>query len=632
MPDAPSQDVTLTIDGRSVTVPRGTLVVEAAKRLGIEIPVFCYHHKMDPVGACRMCVVEITPGPPRAQTACTSPVAPGMNVLTNSAMAVAARADVLEMELANHPLDCPVCDKGGECPLQDYTFRHAYPVSQIDAPRLHFQKPIPLSERIALDRERCVLCYRCTRYYDEVTWEQELTVNERGVRSFITSQFDQPLQSSVSGNIIDLCPVGALTSRVWRFESRPWDMDHTESVCTRCSVGCNVTMWQRRGELVRITSHQNDDIDDGWICDRGRFEYTDVNHKDRLQVPTVKGRATTWEEALAAAAAGLRGKRVGISLRRETTNEELFLVKRLLAGPLRGARVTLEGRTQLPAPDGRTLRIRDLDAAKTIVVIASDTQRELPVLNLRIKKASTKRFANLILVHPDELDLDRASRDRLDHVRPGPEGTAAAVRALAGHRWLGEGTGPIAILYGDLGGTDDAGAIASAVEELARATGAGVMPLYRSTNERAALALGLGGQPRELAGAQALLTVGPPVAAIPSSVNFVVALDHLPRPEHQAADVVLPIPSFAQTQGSLTNLEGHVQWLRPVLPVEPPLRETWDILQELGVRLGSTLPEFVGIFPLQREAARAVPEFAVLADPPAPEAPPPAVLQGPARP
>ncbi len=632
MPDAPAQDVTLTIDGRSVTVPKGTLVVEAAKRLGIEIPVFCYHHKMDPVGACRMCVVEITPGPPRAQTACTSPVAPGMNVLTNSAMAVAARADVLEMELANHPLDCPVCDKGGECPLQDYTFRHAYPVSQIDAPRIHFQKPIPLSERIALDRERCVLCYRCTRYYDEITWEQELTVNQRGVRSFITSQFDQPLQSNVSGNIIDLCPVGALTSRVWRFESRPWDMDHTESVCTRCSVGCNVTMWQRRGELVRITSHQNDDIDDGWICDRGRFEYTDVNHKDRLQVPTLGGRPATWEQALAAAAAGLRGKRVGVWLRRETTNEELFLIKRLLGGPLRGARVTLEGRTQLAPPAGRTLRIRDLDAAKTIVVVGSDTQRELPVLNLRIKKASTKHFANLILVHPRDLDLDRGHRDRVDHVRPGPEGTAAAVRALAGHRWLAAGSGPIAILYGDLEGADDAGAIASAVEELARGTEAGVMPLYRGTNERGALALGLGAQPHELAGAQALLTVGPASAAIPSSVNFVVALDHLPRPEHERADVVLPIPSFAQTQGSLTNLEGRVQWLRPVLPVEPPLRETWDVLQELSVRLGSTLPEFIGIFPLQREAAQTVPEFAALADPPAPEEAQRAVLQGPARP
>ncbi|MGH7866921.1 MAG: 2Fe-2S iron-sulfur cluster-binding protein, partial [Candidatus Dormibacteraceae bacterium] len=164
MPD----EVKLTIDGRQISVPKGTLVVEAAKQVGIEIPVFCYHHKLDPVGACRMCVVEITPGPPKPTTACTTPVAEGMVIQTESAMAAAARADILEFELVNHPLDCPVCDKGGECPLQDYTFRHGYPVSRIDAPRVHFRKPIPLSEKIALDRERCVLCYRCTRYYDEV--------------------------------------------------------------------------------------------------------------------------------------------------------------------------------------------------------------------------------------------------------------------------------------------------------------------------------------------------------------------------------------------------------------------------------------------------------------------------------
>ncbi|MGH7921513.1 MAG: 2Fe-2S iron-sulfur cluster-binding protein, partial [Candidatus Dormibacteraceae bacterium] len=315
MPDAPSQDVTLTIDGRSITVPRGTLVVEAAKPLGIEIPVFCYHHKMDPVGACRMCVVEITPGPPRVQTACTTPVAPNMNVQTNSAMAASARADILEMELVNHPLDCPVCDKGGECPLQDYTLRHGYPVSSITAPRVHFQKPIALSEMIALDRERCVLCWRCTRYYDEITWSQELTSDHRGIRDCITSQFDEPLQSPVSGNIIDICPVGALTSRVWRFESRNWDMDSLFSVCTKCAVGCGVTLWRRRGSLIRVTAHENDAIDDGWICDRGRFEYTDVNRKDRLRVPAVKGRPVSWEEAMSAAAEGLRGKRVGIFLR-----------------------------------------------------------------------------------------------------------------------------------------------------------------------------------------------------------------------------------------------------------------------------------------------------------------------------
>ena len=226
-------DVTVTIDGQSVTVPPGTLIVEAAKNVGVEIPVFCYHHKLDPVGACRLCLVDIAPGPPRPQTACTTPVAPNMVIKTQSAMAVQARAEILEFELVNHPLDCPVCDKGGECPLQDFTFRHGYPTSRIDGPRLHFKKPIPLSANIALDRERCVLCYRCTRYYDEIAWEQELTTGQRGVQSFITSQFDQPLTSIFSGNIIDLCPVGALTSRVWRFESRPWDMTHTPSVCSK---------------------------------------------------------------------------------------------------------------------------------------------------------------------------------------------------------------------------------------------------------------------------------------------------------------------------------------------------------------------------------------------------------------
>src|SRR5215470_8622429 len=297
MPDAPDL-VTLTIDGQQVSVPKGTLIVEAAKRADIEIPVFCYHHKLAPVGACRLCLVEIAPGPPRPQTGCTTPVAEGMVIKTQSAMAVQARAEILEFELVNHPLDCPVCDKGGECPLQDFTFRHGYPISRIDGPRLHFKKPIPLSPNIALDRERCVLCYRCTRYYDEVAWEQELTSDARGVHTYITSQFDQPLQSVFSGNIIDLCPVGALTSRVWRFESRPWDMTHTASVCSKCAVGCSVTQWQRRGQLVRITSRENDDIDEGWICDRGRFDYTDVNDPSRLRTPTIRGSRASWTDAI----------------------------------------------------------------------------------------------------------------------------------------------------------------------------------------------------------------------------------------------------------------------------------------------------------------------------------------------
>jgi NADH-quinone oxidoreductase subunit G len=629
MPDG--DGVLISIDGQDVSVPRGTLVVEAAKRLNIEIPVFCYHHKLDPVGACRLCLVEISPGPPRPTTACTTPVAPGMVVRTNSVMAVGARADILEYELVNHPLDCPVCDKGGECPLQDYTFRHGYPVSRIDAPRVHFKKPIPLSARIALDRERCVLCYRCTRYYDEVAWEQELTVEQRGVHSYIAGQLDQPLQSIFSGNIIDLCPVGALTSRVWRFESRPWDMDHTESVCSRCSVGCNVTLWERRHQLVRVTSHENEEIDDGWICDRGRFEYTDVNHPQRLRAPRLDGETTTWADACEAVAAGLRGKSVGISIAQDTTNEEAYVLSRLLAGPLKGARVAMQGRTGLPPPaagDPQQLLIKEIDTARTVVVIASDTAREVPIVNLRVKKAVAKGGARLVIVHPDELDLDRWSGP-LHHVRPAPGRLAQAVRELAGHEFLQEG--PIAILHGDAGGAG-VPALREAVAALAAATGARVMPLYRGTNERGLLGLGLAAEPDDLEGVEAVLCWGPPAPdSLPGSASFVAVWDSLLRPEHGSPDVVLPDITFAEKQGSYTNLEGRVQFLRPVLEVSPPLRESWDVLCELGRRLGLPL-DYTGIYQLQREAAAAFPTLAALAQPPAPSPPPTPVLYGPSRP
>src|SRR2546428_2361422 len=460
-------DINLTIDGKKLTVPAGTLIVAAARTVGIEIPVFCSHHKLDPVGACRLCLVDFSPGPPRPQTACTTPVSEGMVVRTQSAMAVQARADILEFELANHPLDCPVCDKGGECPLQDFTFRHGYPTSRIDGPRLHFKKPIPLSETIALDRERCVLCYRCTRYYDEVAWEQELTVGQRGVQSFITSQFDQPLQSIFSGNIIDLCPVGALTSRVWRFESRPWDMTPTASICSKCAVGCNVNLWQRRGQLVRVTARENDDIDEGWICDRGRFDYTDVNDPTRLRTPRIRCASGTWADALTAVANGIKGKgaKLGVSLPKDITNEEAFLFQRMLDGPLRGARVKMHGRTALPLPFGGTLRIKEIDDARVLVLVASGTENEVPIVNLRIKKAVSKRGARLIVIHPDGVDLDRDPRTV--HIRNAPGSAAAEVRKLASNELLKSAGGLVAILYGDGLGSEEIVDLAKSCRELA---------------------------------------------------------------------------------------------------------------------------------------------------------------------
>jgi NADH-quinone oxidoreductase subunit G len=622
--------VSLTIEGRKVSVPKGTLVVEAAKRVGVEIPVFCYHHKMAPVGACRLCLVEISPGPPKPTTGCTTPAAEGMVVKVNSPLAVAARADILEYELVNHPLDCPVCDKGGECPLQDYTFRHAYPTSQIDGPRLHFKKPIPLSDKIALDRERCVLCYRCTRYYDEIAWEQELTVDQRGVHSYIASQFDRPLQSIFSGNIIDLCPVGALTSRVWRFESRPWDMHHVESVCSRCSVGCNVMLWERRHQLVRVTSHENDEIDEGWICDRGRFDYTGVNDPARLRVPSVRGQATGWADAIAALVAGFghgKGARLGISVPQDITNEEAFLLTRLLAGPWKGARVRVERRTTLPAPGGDTLKIAELDRCKAIVVVASDTRDDVPIINLRIKKAVSKLGAKLVVVHPDDLDLDRWPKTV--HVRPKAGQTAAAVRKLASHEALQEG--PVAILWGDGRGSEDVGALATAVKDLARKVGAKVLPLYRGTNERGLLAMGIDGRD-SLEGVQALLCWGhAPEGGIPKSARFVAVWNILLHPEHGKPTVVLPDISFAERQGSYTNVEGRVQFIRPAVAIEPPMRESWEVLVDIGERLGTEM-DYAGVFAIQRALAREFPVLAAAAEAPEPALPPTPVLYGPARP
>ena len=614
-------DVNLTIDGHKITVPAGTLIVEAAKTIGIEIPVFCYHHKLDTVGACRMCLVDFSPGPPRPQTACTTPVSEGMVVRTQSAMAVQARADILEFELANHPLDCPICDKGGECPLQDFTFRHGYPTSRIDGPRLHFKKPIQLSDRIALDRERCVLCYRCTRYYDEIAWEQELTTDERGVQSFITNQFDQPLQSIFSGNIIDLCPVGALTSRVWRFESRPWDMTHTETICSKCSVGCSMTQWERRGQLVRITSHENDDIDEGWICDRGRFDYTDVNDASRLRAPTVGGRRSTWADAISSVAAGIKGKgaRLGVSLPQDITNEEAFLLRRILDGPLKGARVKMHSRTALPAPAGPTMRIKEIDDARVIIVVASDIENDVPIIDLRVKKAVSKRGARLIVVYPEGVDLDR--HPETVHVRNAPGSAAAEVRKLASHELLKEPGGPVAILFGDGHGSEDINELAAACGELAKKVGGEELPLYRGTNERGALAAGVAGWD-DLDGVEALLCWGPPpTAGVPKSVQFIAAWDHLPRAGYENA-VVLPATTFAERQGSYTNVEGTVQFLRPAVRIQPPLKEGWDVLCELGTALGLSL-DYPGIFPIQREIA---------VQPPDPNPAPPPVLVGPAHP
>src|ERR687890_1108007 len=327
MPRPQQREITFSIDGREVTAIENTMLVDAAKRGDVEIPVFCYEPKLgQPVGACRMCLVEIE-GIPKLQTGCSTPVRDGMVVHTQTQRVHDAQRAVVEFLLINHPLDCPVCDKGGECPLQDITYGWGPGTSRFIEPKRHFVKPLELSPLIAIDRERCILCYRCVRYSQEIAEDYQLILQERGAHSYVGTFDGHPYVAPFSGNIIELCPVGALTSRAYRFRARPWDIEGAGTICTLCPSQCNVTFTVRDERVLRVLGRDNEDVDDGWLCDKGRFAYQAAHVDERITQPMVRDggelRPVTWERALEEAAAGLRRAqgRVGVMAGGATSNE-----------------------------------------------------------------------------------------------------------------------------------------------------------------------------------------------------------------------------------------------------------------------------------------------------------------------
>ncbi len=288
MPRPEPRTITFTIDGREVQAPENTMLVDAAKLGDVEIPVFCYEPKLgNPVGACRMCLVEVE-GIPKLQTGCSTPVKDGMVVYTETERVKTAQQSVVEFLLINHPLDCPVCDKGGECPLQDITFGWGGGISRFIEPKRHFVKPLELSPLIAIDRERCILCYRCVRFSQEVSEDYQLVLLERGAHSYVSTFDGHPYVAPFSGNIIELCPVGALTSRPYRFRARPWDIEGAGSVCTLCPAQCNVTVTVRDERALRVLGRENDEVDDGWLCDKGRFAYQSFHVDERITEPLLR--------------------------------------------------------------------------------------------------------------------------------------------------------------------------------------------------------------------------------------------------------------------------------------------------------------------------------------------------------
>jgi NADH-quinone oxidoreductase chain G len=436
----PSNLVTVTIDGRVAKVPKGTILVDAAATVGIDIPVFCYHPKLKPVGACRMCMVQIAPSP-RLTTACTTPVADGMVVTTTSELVRQGREQVLEFLLINHPLDCPVCDKGGECPLQDNTFAYGPVTSRYIEPKRRYEKPIDLSPLIKLDRERCILCYRCTRFAQEIAGDESLTVLERGHHSEIGLAEGRTFDSPFSGNTTELCPVGALTSTLYRFRARPWDINSLPSVCPHCSVGCNITVHIRKtvDQVVRFMARENTPVDDGWLCDFGRYNYDFINSEQRLTQPLVRrgGRLepATWDQALRTVAERLTAiarehgpAAIGGIGATTLTNEELYLFQKLLRAGIGTLNVDhrVDGAGYV-APldyDAGAASIAALERAGAILIAGADPINETPVLDLRLKKAISNRVP-LIVIRSEPNDLTRRARVWL-HNRPGTEALVLA--------------------------------------------------------------------------------------------------------------------------------------------------------------------------------------------------------------
>jgi NADH-quinone oxidoreductase subunit G len=431
--------ITFTIDGLEVQAPENAMLVDAAKHGDVEIPVFCYEPKLgSPVGACRMCLVEIE-GIPKLQTGCSTAVKDGMVVHTQSPAVRTAQESVVEFLLVNHPLDCPVCDKGGECPLQDISFGWGPGRSRAIEPKRHFRKPLELSPLVAIDRERCILCYRCARFSQEVAQDQQLVLVERGAHTYIDTFDGHPYVAPFSGNIIELCPVGALTSIPYRFRARPWDIEGSGSVCTLCPAQCNIRLTVRDDRVMRVLARDHPEVDDGWLCDKGRFAYQSIHVDERVTAPMVRDggtlRPVSWERALEEAATALgrsRGKVAALAGAQSTSEEGLLLARMLREGlesehldTLAGTDPAKQHRLAQPALQAR---VSDLEHANAVLVVGTEPVDDIPILDLRIRKGVVRRGVKLAVASARPSSLDAIAASSIRYV---PGGDAAFLHALA---------------------------------------------------------------------------------------------------------------------------------------------------------------------------------------------------------
>ena len=516
--DEKVDELEFTLDGRTVRARKGELLIAAAERAGTFIPRFCYHPRMEPVGVCRMCLVEVSG--PRGATlmpSCFIEAAPGMEVVTDSAKVKKAQDGVLEFLLINHPLDCPVCDKGGECPLQDQTLAYGPGETRFVEEKRHFEKPIPISELVLLDRERCIQCSRCTRFADEVAGEAQIDFIGRGEQIQVGTFPELPFTSYFSGNTVQICPVGALTATPYRFAARPWDLDQVESTCTTCSVGCRVAVQSSSNRLTRLLGIDIDPVNQGWLCDKGRFAADAVNAENRLTEPMVRKDGTlvavSWHEALEAVATGLtaavaeRPESVGVIGGARLTNEGAYAWARLAKGVLGTDSVDAQLGDGLPADVVLGLPRATIDeaaSASTVVLLTGDIREELPVLFLRLRAAVVDGDLSIVELSPQATSLTAHAAVSL---RYGPGESAALVDALVtgttppvptadagaldrARQLLGQG--PIVVVVGRPSLAEDGELVADAAQMLAAAfPEARFLPALRRGNVLGALDMGL---------------------------------------------------------------------------------------------------------------------------------------------
>jgi NADH-quinone oxidoreductase subunit G len=616
-----ADSITLTIDGKAVKVPAGTLVIEAAKQAGIEIPAFCYYEGFSLQAACRMCLVEVEKMP-KLQPGCTLPATEGMVVHTESPKVVEARKGTLEFLLSNHPLDCPVCDKGGECELQDMVFRYGAGESRFVEIKHHAEEK-QWSPAVYYDPARCILCYRCIRVCDEGLGVGALGLTYRGVAAEITPSHGDHLECDECGWCIDVCPVGALTSGTYRYKSRPWEMQYAGTVCTHCSNGCKTTLSVRNGEVIRANNRDRSGINGEFLCIKGRFGFDFVNSEERLQSPLLrvdgKLEPVSWSVALAAVAAKFsevrgRGGKFGIIGSTHTTNEENYYLQKFARQGLGTANIDHARSGDVPAlldalsgKSDSLATTADLYTAKAALVIGSDLAQQHPFLAYQLRANWRHHQSSTYVVTSGEVREDQYA--------------AKSIRAEAGQQLAAleqlrddlKKHADLVVLFGD-------SIRGEAVKQLvAFGDSLGIAVKYVClvdySNSRGAMDMGLlpdlgpgyhaagkaGLSADEMLGAKDLdvlwlVGANPLAGATPAGKPFVVVQDLFLTESAEQADVVLPSASAYEKNGTVTNVCGEVQRLKQgpkVMGAKADLEIFGLIAKEMGLNLGIWTPDKV---------------------------------------